>query len=78
MYFVVITDKIRKKYIVVKTSFIDALESIFIRQDKGDYSMQVFSDRYNDRLERIEYIKFLRKLFDYTKTNWSKFYFIRT
>lgn len=76
MYFAVMTDKIRKKYIVIKTSFIDALESIFIHQDKGHYSMQVFSDRYNDRLERIEYIKFLRKrgyrfkyrlLFDFLK-----------
>lgn len=76
MYFAVITDKIRKKYIVVKTSFIEALESIFIQQNKEVYSMQVFSDRYNDRLERIEYIKFLRKrgyrfkyrlLFDFLK-----------
>lgn len=76
MYFAVITDKIRKKYIVVKTTFIEALESIFIQQNKEVYSMQVFSDRYNDRLERIEYIKFLRKrgyrfkyrlLFDFLK-----------
>lgn len=76
MYFAVITDKIRKKYIVVKTIYIEALESIFIQQDKEVYSMQVFSDRYNDRLERIEYIKFLRKrvyrfkyrlLFDFLK-----------
>lgn len=76
MYFVVITDKIRKKYIVVKTTFIEALESIFIQQNKEVCSMQVFSDRYNDRLERIEYIKFLRKrgyrfkyrlLFDFLK-----------
>ena len=43
--------------------------------DKEVYS-QVFYDRYNDRLERIEYIKFLRKrgyrfkyrlLFDFLK-----------
>lgn len=61
MYFAVITDKLRKKYIVVKTSFIEALEGVFIQQDKEIYSMQAFSDRYNDRLERIEYIKFLRK-----------------
>ena len=46
MYFAVVTDKIRKKYIVVKTSFIDAIESIFIRQDKWHYSMKVFSARY--------------------------------
>lgn len=76
MYFAVITDKLRKKYIVVKTSFIEALEGVFIQQDKEIYSMQAFSDRYNDRLERIEYIKFLRKrgcrfkyrlLFDFLK-----------
>lgn len=76
MYFVVITDKMRKKYIVVKTLFIAALENIFMHQDKEVYSMQAFSDRYNDRLERIEYIKFLRKrgykfkyrlLFDFLK-----------
>mgnify|MGYP000118653781 CR=1 FL=1 len=52
MYFAVITDKIRKKYIVVKTIYIEALESIFIQQNKEVYSMQVFSDRYNDRLEQ--------------------------
>lgn len=61
MYFAVITDKLRKKYIVVKTSFIEALEGVFIQQDKEIYSMQAFSDHYNDRLERIEYINFLRK-----------------
>lgn len=76
MYFAVITDKIRKKYIVVKTTYIEALESIFIQQNKEVFSIQIFSDRYNDRLERIEYIKFLRKrgyrfkyrlLFDFLK-----------
>lgn len=61
MYFAVITDKIQKKYIVVKTLYIEAFESIFIQQNKKIYSMQVFSECYNDRLERIEYIKFLRK-----------------
>ena len=75
MYFAVITDKIRKKYIVVKTSFIDAIESIFIRQDKGHYC-RYFQTGIMDRLERIEYVKFLRQrgykfkyrlLFDFLK-----------
>lgn len=70
MYFAVITDKIRKKYIVVKTFY--RIKSVFIQLDKEVYS-QVFSDRYNDRLERIEYIKFCgyrfkyRLLFDFLK-----------
>ena len=62
MYFVLITDKIREKYIAVKTLFIEALEYIFIQQAKDVYLMQIFSDRFNDRLERIKYIGFLCKL----------------
>lgn len=47
MYFVLITDKIREKYIIVKTLFIEALGYIFIQQAKDVYLMQIFSDRLN-------------------------------
>lgn len=60
-YFIVIIDKIKRKYYVVRTSYLFAFESIYLKKNKKEWSMMIFSDDYSERINRLKFIKGIRR-----------------
>lgn len=61
IWFLLILNKENKKYYLVRTSYLEAFESIYIRKNKEIYAMMIFSNKFSERVRRISFIKGLRR-----------------
>lgn len=69
-WFIVLENKVKKRFLVFQTSFINEFESVMCKQDKTKFALHVFGLSYREKLARIAFIDYLKKNQKYKFSLW--------
>ena len=77
-WFVILENKIKRKFLVIHTSFINEFESVMCIQDRTRFALHIFGSSYRERLARLAFINYLRKTQKYKFRIWVLFDFFKS